>query len=100
MIVLSDKVVTARKRHTCDQCLKHIDPPERYRRQVYTRDGFTVYKAHECCDNAATELFYLWRLRAGDDDGVLLHSDVDDPEDVEFLIKEFHAVAEKLGMTR
>ncbi len=94
--VLSDAIYSARKRYTCDQCLRFINPGQRYRKQVHTYDGFVVYKAHEDCDTLATKLRDLAGDALNDDESILLHSDEIDVSDREWIAEEFPDVAERL----
>jgi hypothetical protein len=90
--ILSDSIRTARKPHTCDQCLHLIRNGERYRRQVHTADGFCTYRAHEDCDAAAAELEKGADLNY--DECYKLHEVGD--EDRGFLTEKYPGVAARM----
>lgn len=90
--ILSDIMLTAAMSHTCDQCLHLIRKGERYRRQVHTADGFCVYRAHEDCDAAASELESMADLNY--DECYKLHEYGD--EDKPFLIEKYPTVAARM----
>lgn len=55
--ILSDKIITARKPHVCDECLNAINAGEKYHQQCNIYDGdFCVWKSHVDCRKIALEL--------------------------------------------
>lgn len=60
MTTLTDKIVTARRSHTCESCLQGIPPGNRYRRIVrtgYDYDGLQTLALCQPCENLSHDLF-------------------------------------------
>lgn len=93
--ILHDGIHTARKRRTCDQCLRMIVPGQRYRRQVHTFDGFGTYAAHEDCDRLAQMLTDIARPALNHDEQIVLHDGIDD-SDRAWVAADFPEVASRI----
>jgi len=61
---------------------------------VHTFDGFQVYRAHEDCDQAASELHANGNLMS--DEYVTLSEDADRPADEQWIREKYPAVAKRL----
>ena len=94
--ILSDQTMTCRKAKTCDQCLRLIQVGQRYRKQVYTDGGFQVYRAHEDCDNAASDHMAMGGYDPRYDDPTILVNALC-PEDGPWLRVKYPDVAKRLG---
>lgn len=57
--VLAEETPTARKRHYCSHCWRHIEPGEKYHRiRAIGNYGPCVYKS---CQHCNTVLNHIWR---------------------------------------
>lgn len=95
-VILADTTQTARKSHLCDQCLTAIKIGERYRRLRGVWDGCPgIWRAHDDCNAVAQAIHQNGNLMW--DEAVCLMDDVM-PEDHEWIITEYPAVAARLGL--
>lgn len=86
----------ARKRFGCDHCVTPILPGQRYFRLRGIWDGDPgVFRAHQECEYAAQQ--WLDYHDCMSDEGCLLSADIE-PEDWGWLLVDFPAVAERLGI--
>lgn len=86
---------TARKQHTCDNCLMVIESGQQYFRCDGKIEGeMASYKSHADCEAASQRIMEVAGL--GPDEWVSMH-DLD-PDDYPLLRKEFPALAERLGL--
>jgi hypothetical protein len=84
--------VSSRKERQCDACGTMIDPGERHTYMAAKYDGqFYTMRNHAECREAECALAKLHDLYGGDDGWIML-SDMDEPDDLAFL-KEHHPVA-------
>lgn len=92
---ISETIQAARKPHRCDHCGTTIDPGQQYERIRGVWEGTpSVFKSHLECRDCAHQ---MWRDRDYNyDEGILLSADVE-PEDHEWIRKEYPVVAERLG---
>lgn len=97
--ILSDWTRTCRKAVTCDQCLRLIQVGQRYRRQVYSDGELVTYRAHEDCDNAASEYMAMSGFDPRYDDPIILREIVCLEDDGPWLLEKYPAVAERLGVS-
>ena len=95
-VVLETVEYVARKRHRCDDCLRFIEPGDRYCRTRMIAEGEPeTYKSHVECEAARHDLHALWDLYP--DEGVSLVNDVGE-DDHEYLLTEHPVVAGRLGI--
>ena len=95
----SNSTPTARKTHICDHCRKEIAVGEKYHRVDGIWEGkFTSFKEHSECHELATEIMKLNVYSYGE--GICLWEDLEDPDEIEWVIKEYPIVAERLGLRK
>lgn len=97
--LLSDHTRNCRKAVQCDQCGKHIEIGQRYRRQVYRDGALCTYRAHEDCDNAASEAMANGGWDPRYDDPIVLTESIC-PDNSQWLLERYPAVAARLGITQ
>lgn len=74
MTTLTDRTVAARKVHRCGQCGQQIERGERHRYATGIWDGFQTYRAHQSCDEAASDLHILSHLYP--EESIVLQNDL------------------------
>ncbi len=94
--ILSDFTRTCRKAKRCDQCGRMIELGQRYRKQVTVDGDLFTYRAHEDCDDAASEYMAMSNYEPGYDDSILLCEVVSEKDDRAWLTEKYPAVSARL----
>jgi len=64
MGILSDKIVTTRKRHMCNPCMRYFDAGSKMRTQVIKYDDIYTFRTCVTCDE-------ITKLQDMSEDGIL-----------------------------
>lgn len=91
-------IVTARKAHRCEHCLREIAIGEKHRKSAQVWQGqFHAYREHLDCYAAWSELNFDLRDIGHYEGAPFLADDDHEPEDKEWMREEYPAVADRLG---